>query len=141
MQEANGFGSLQYLNSNAPIYGSKLNVAPVPGLDDASLFHQGAPSVAASARVGATPYWSLDDSAMTNTGMSDVFQKRQAPSPAAALRFPGPPKCPSTHPRCLSHFATLPAPPRLRPRHHPHTPSPRPPLTTPCPHCDLHPYN
>ena len=132
MQEANGFGSLQYLNSNAPIYGSKLTVAPVPGLDDASLFHQGAPSVAASARVGATPYWSLDDSAMTNTGMSDVFQKRQAPfrpclyevsqgplsAPTPTLRSGCRTSCPAT------------APPSPPPPYPVASPSPHQPLPT-----------
>ena len=108
VEETAGFGSLQYLNSNAPIFGSKLTVAPVPGLDDASLFHQGTPSVAGSARVGATPYWSLDDSAMTNTGMSDVFQKRPAPLPRRS--HPVPPKCPNTFPCAACHTSSTPPP-------------------------------
>lgn len=116
VEETAGFGSLQYLNSNAPVFGSKLTVAPVPGVDDASLFHQGTPSVAGSARVGATPYWSLDDSAMTNTGMSDVFQKRPAPTDCPLM-------CHNTLP-CACHTPTPPSTSYTNPIPPPHHPLP-----------------
>ena len=141
VEETAGFGSLQYLKSNQLLTGNPLTVAPAPGLDDASLFHHGAPAgtlgmVGGSARVGATPYWSLDDPGMGHTGMNEVFQKRSACSSSPSRRsfslLPVPPQTFVLPPTIVA------SPTGLRPVPKPHYP--HQPLAT-LYHSNIHPHH